>query len=145
MKRLKSKKSTSRIGKKKGVEENQVGAVGEALMIQGDNEGDLTVTGHIESVTMAKSKGFMTPVRIDATIFNRLFTSAQDLEQAIREGQAKLYLSLVVPREIVGEEVLIGVDNSETSGAYYVLSNDPAKGILTQAAKIVDANEVDDE
>jgi len=139
-KKKKSKLSTSTLASTRQVTPSQVGAVGQALLIEPEQADMVMVSCHVEKIQVQSAQGFMTPVRVDANLFNKLFTSVEDLARALKSDQVEVFMMISVPRSIVGPEVLISVDNTDSNGTFYVLKDEPIEDLLNHVSRIVEVS-----
>ncbi len=135
----------SQIAVRKGVQEEQVGAVCEAFYIDRDDEANLLVTGHPLAVKNFHKDKHVSGFDLKAEVLNSLFMNEDSLKGAIGDGKVKFRLLMELPRELLREEVLIGVDNSPGDGVYYVLDANEIQGVGKRISKHINMIKINTE
>lgn len=127
------------ISLRKGVPTENIGAVSQALQIEGTTLEDVIVTGHPTAVTCGKTNNGIVEVVVKSSFLNHLFQ--KNLEEILKDGKSKMYLLLETEMGNLKEEVRIGVDNSTGDGIYYILDPKAPKSRIYDHINVVKIND----
>jgi len=137
MKKVKRKiVSAKEISVRKGVPEENIGAVSQAFHVQGDEGNDVVVTAHPISVEVGSVNNGIVDLNIKVKMLNHLF------QKPISEllGSAKFYVMLATDLANLKEEVQIGVNHSTGDGIYYILDPHKPKSQIYDHINVVKMN-----
>lgn len=138
--KLKRKIVTAKeISVRKGVPEENIGAVSHAFHVQGDRDNDVIITAHPLSVAPGTVQNGIINLSISVKMLGHLFEN--DIATVLKDS--KLYVFMEVDKSVLREEVQIGIDNSTGDGIYYILDPKKPKSEIYDHINVVKSYEND--